>query len=571
MRVPPVLSFVAVAVVGARVGAQNIAGLVACRGQRIDSITVDAQAPTVNGLRRVPVIGKAVHEAHVVTRPEIVRGYLLLKVGDRCNELRRAESERILRAQPFIADATIETVANDRGGVDLEVRTIDESSIVLSAVVANRSPTVRGLKGGSGNLSGLGVLTTASWRHQPHYDDRLELRVADYQFAGRPNVLSMAIIREPLGRDDQVELTLPFRTGLQKSAWRTLIGESRGHAVFTQRDSGRLILGYAREYAEAGGIVRIGPPGKLSLVGLSLTNERAYPDTGAELMMPLGFRSDTAAEFVGRFRETRAARINALIGVRWLRFMRVRAFDALRGVQDVPLGFQFGTLVGRGIHMFGANSEDLFVASDLYLGAGAQRIAYQLQVQGEGRRPQGAKDWDGLVASARLTRHSRPSDMRTRVVTIEWSGTERTLVPHALSLGLADAGMRGFRNTPTVAGRRAIFRFDEQLYLDSPFDFGDLGVSAFADVGRLWAGDLPYGTTTPIRVSVGGSILLAVPMRSTRMWRLEGAMPLNPEPGGRAWELRLSHRDITSFFWREPRDVQAARARAVPASIYAWP
>ena len=55
------------------------------------------------------------------------------------------------------------------------------------------------------------------------------------------------------------------------------------------------------------------------------------------------------------------------------------------------------------------------------------------------------------------------------------------------------------------------------------------------------------------------------------MWRLEAAVPLNPEKGGSRWELRLSHRDIASFFWREPADVDAARARAVPASVYNWP
>lgn len=564
-------SFALVLMSAASAGAQNTAGLVACRGQRIDSITVDAQAPTVTGLRRVPVIGQVVRETHVVTRADVIRGYLLLHVGQPCSELRRAESERILRAQPFIADATIEILRNDRGGVDVDVQTIDESSIVLSGAVASEAPTIRAIKGGSGNLSGLGVSTTASWRHQPFYDDRLELKISDYQFAGRPNVLSLSIIREPLGRDDRAELTLPFRTDIQRYAWRTLIGESRGHAAFTPRDSGRLLLGYAREYAEAGGIARIGPPGKLSLVGLSLTNERAYPDTSAELMGPFGFRFDTAALFAGRFRETRAARINALIGLRGIRYMRVRAFDALRGIQDIPLGLQFGMLVGRGIHAFGANSRDVFIASDVYVGVGAPRLAYQLQLQGEGRRTLGVKDWDGLVGSARLTRHSRPSDTRTRIVTVEWSGTSRALVPHALSLGVRDGGMRGFRDAPTVGGRRAIFRFDEQQYLGSPFDFGDLGVSLFSDVGRLWAGDVPYGTTTPMRVTLGGSVLLAVPMRSTRMWRLEGAVPLNREPGGSAWEVRLSHRDITTFFWREPVDVDAARSHAVPASIYNWP
>ena len=555
-------------------GAQNTAGLVPCRGQRIDSITIDAQAPTVAGLRRVPVVGNVVRKTHIITRPDIVRGYLLLRVGDRCNELRRAESERILRAQPFIADAAIEVLANDRGGVDLDVRTIDESSIVLSASAASESPTLRSLKVGSINLSGLGIATTASWRHQPAFDDRLELRVTDYQFAGRPSVLSVAIVRAPLGRDDRAELTLPFRTDVQRFAWRTLIGESRGHAPFAERDSGRLVLGYAREYAEGGGIIRAGPPGLLSLFGLSFTNERAYPDSGPELVTARGFQPDTAALFGARFRETRAARINALLGFRALRFMRVRAFDALRGTQDIPLGLQFGTLVGRGVPALGANSNDVFVASDIYVGLGTPRRTYQLQLQGEGRHERGTKTWDGLVGSGRLSRHSRPTDVRTRVITVEWSGTSKTLVPHSLSLGLPDGGLRGFRDATAVGGRRAIMRFDEQLFLGAPFDFGDVGVSLFTDVGRLWAGDLPYGTTTPKRrprVAAGASMLLAIPMRSTTMWRLEYAVPMNREAGTRRWELRLSHRDITSSFWREPVDVNAVRARAVPASVYNWP
>ena len=60
-------------------------------------------------------------------------------------------------------------------------------------------------------------------------------------------------------------------------------------------------------------------------------------------------------------------------------------------------------------------------------------------------------------------------------------------------------------------------------------------------------------------------------MRSTRMWRLEFAAPMNPEPGASKWQVRVAHSDRTSFFWREPADVDAARARAVPASIYNWP
>jgi hypothetical protein len=548
--------------------AQGTTGLVPCRGQRIDSISVDAQAPSVTGVQRIPVLGNFVRNTHVVTRDIIVRGYLLLHVGERCSELRRAESERILRAQPFLADASIEVVANVREGVDLIVHTIDELSLILSASMSG--PRLTGVKIGSANLSGLGVLTSVSWRREPAYDDRMALRISDYQFAGRPYVMNLASTREPLGRDDHADLSFPFRTDIQRLGWRSLIGESRSHAQFVKRDSGRLALGYGREYGEIGGIIRIGPPGKLSLFGMSFSNERAWPDSAPVRILKSGFRADTAGQFAGRFMETKAARVNALLGVRGIRFMRVRGFDALRGTQDIPLGLQFGTLIGRGVPAFGANSNDVFVASDLYVGFGNPRITYRLQARGEGRRVRGM-EWDGLVGSGRFSRYSRISSTRTRVYSAEWAGTSRVLVPHALSLGVPDGGMRGFRNATEIGGRRGIFRVDERFYLGAPFSFGDFGASWFVEAGQLWKGDMPYGETTPVRASAGVNLLLAAPMRSTRMWRLEVAMPLNREPGGRRWELRLSHSDMTTFFWREPADVDAARARAVPASIYNWP
>jgi outer membrane protein assembly factor BamA len=136
---------------------------------------------------------------------------------------------------------------------------------------------------------------------------------------------------------------------------------------------------------------------------------------------------------------------------------------------------------------------------------------------------------------------------------------------------LQDGGIRGFVDSREVGGRRAIGRIAEQVYVGAPFSFGDFGFSVFSDVGKLWAGDVPYGVETPVRASAGVSLLLAVPMRSTRMWRLEFAAPIQREPGMSRWELRLSHSDLTSFFWREPADISGARARAVPASIYNWP
>jgi hypothetical protein len=542
-----------------------------CRGQRIDSVIVDVQAPTVTGLRRVPLAGAVVRNAHVITRHNVIRTYMLLKPGDACVELRRAESERILRSLPFIADASVDVVPNGRGGVNLDVRTIDEASLILSGSVSSTTPQVRGVKVGSGNLAGLGIHSSFGWRHQPAFDDHADFRVSLNQFARKPWVFNFNSSRDPLGRDDRAEMTLPFRTDLQRFAWRMLIGEGRGHAQFMARDSGRLALGFSDYYAEGGGIVRIGPPGWLSLVGVSLTNEKTVSDTGAVRIGEDGFETDTAGGFVGRFSEVRAARVNALLGVRGLRFRRVRGFDALRGTQDIPLGLQFGTLIGRAINAFGADSRDLFVASDLYAGFGDGRRVYRVQMQGEGRRERGSGVWTDLVGSGRFSRYSRPRDWRTRTLIVEWSGTEKVRRPHSLSLTEMAGGVRGFRDTRDVGGRRAVARIGEQFYVGSPFDFGDLGLAWFADAGQLWAGDLPYGANGYVRGSAGASILLAVPRRSTRMWRLEFAAPINREPGGSRWEVRLTHSDKTAFFWREPGDIDAARARVVPSSVYSWP
>jgi hypothetical protein len=109
------------------------------------------------------------------------------------------------------------------------------------------------------------------------------------------------------------------------------------------------------------------------------------------------------------------------------------------------------------------------------------------------------------------------------------------------------------------------------MFLGRPFGFGDLGVGAFADAGRLWAGAIPYGVNTPIRSAIGFSVLGTVPAASARMWRLDFAFAVNPEVNGNHFEFRIGNTDKTTFFLVEPSDIQAARERTVPSSVFRWP
>src|SRR4029079_2575624 len=80
--------------------------------------------------------------------------------------------ERILRAQPFIADADIFVIPNDHGGVELEGRTSDEGEIVVGGSARAQSPNLSFLLLGNANLAGQGVFVSGAWR------DGLDLRDA---------------------------------------------------------------------------------------------------------------------------------------------------------------------------------------------------------------------------------------------------------------------------------------------------------------------------------------------------------------------------------------------------------
>lgn len=111
----------------------------------------------------------------------------------------------------------------------------------------------------------------------------------------------------------------------------------------------------------------------------------------------------------------------------------------------------------------------------------------------------------------------------------------------------------------------------EDRYLWGGFRrYATIGIAGFADVGKLWAGDVPYGVNSKVGASVGASLLASVPPRSQRLLRLDLAYPLNTDVGRKA-ELRFTAVSTARLVWREPRDVRNARERSVPNNVFNWP
>lgn len=558
----------------ARPGGRRVA---LCAGQPIRDVVIVPQPPYTTGLlRRVEFVADAVRKLHATTRTSVVSRYLLLHPGEACDELRRSESERILRVQPFLVDARIRVYDAGDGGVLLEVETRDEFSLVADLAVRTAAPPITTVRLGEQNFMGAGIHASGEWRDGGRgYRDGGGGRITHYQFLGRPYQLTASGLRRWVGSEWRFELAHPFFTDLQRIAWRVNVG---GEDTFQELLRGPRVdpnaLFYRRRWADVGGVLRVGVPGRLSVFGAGVSREYARTQDRVAVLSDSGIAADGGPALgfspAGRYPGEDAIRVNLIWGVRNVRFLPVTGFESLTGVQDVRRGFQFGTVFGRGASFLGSEDDDYFVSTDAYAGAGSPRLFVAAEAHGEGRRESRREQWNGVIAAGRVAGYWVPDERWRVVADAEYGGVWRAQVPTQLELGAFEGGVRGFGRADVGGGQRLVTRTELRWVAGRPYALGDVGVAAFADAGRVWAGDAPYGVTTPVRASIGIGLLGAFPARSRRTWRVDVAYPITPQPGARL-QVIFSSRDRTREFFREARDVLRGRDRSVPASIFAWP
>jgi hypothetical protein len=155
-------------------------------------------------------------------------------------------------------------------------------------------------------------------------------------------------------------------------------------------------------------------------------------------------------------------------------------------------------------------------------------------------------------------------------VALEFSGAYRQRTPFQLLLGVPEGGVRGYEQSYYAGGQRLVGRFEERYVLGNVLGAADAGFAMFADLGKQWEGDVPFGVTTAVKASVGVSLLAAIPPKSARLWRADLALPLSTGANAR-WTITFTNADRTAFVFRNARDVAEGREITVPSSIFAWP
>jgi hypothetical protein len=86
----------------------------------------------------------------------------------------------------------------------------------------------------------------------------------------------------------------------------------------------------------------------------------------------------------------------------------------------------------------------------------------------------------------------------------------------------------------------------------------------------VWAGDIPFGTTSPTVASAGAGLLVGVPRASRSLWRVDVAEPLVAQPRA-GLEVRVSYSSAARVWWTESPDVTRSRERTVTPGLFSYP
>ncbi|MDP1890043.1 MAG: hypothetical protein Q8K55_04055 [Gemmatimonadaceae bacterium] len=543
---------------------------VACDGDTVMAIDIRSRAPAATGLVRDAraLTARVLHAPHVPTRSKVIAAYLRLVVGSICTELDRRESERLLRAQPFIASAAVRAVRVAPRQVNLTVDVVDEMRLMAGIGVSRGS--LSSLLLGTQDFQGRGLALSVHGERGFAYRSGYGMNVAQYGLFGRPAVVALELQHRAVdGQLVQVELSWPYLTDLQRRAFHASLGLTSGYTGLRRPLGDDVSLYVRRTSYDIGWVTRLrrtSGRGTVALVGGALLGEDVRTSPGFVIVSDTGLVEGPDNPYL--FPAFATTRLAAIGGLRALRFVTVSGFDALTAEQDMGVGVQVNVLAGRSV-LTPAHEGDVFLAGDLYAGMGGPASFVMARALAEARGVKRTHRWDGVVVSGRLSWYRNLTGVHAHLASVDMAALQHLVFPAQLTFGDAEGGLPGFGGSSDAGSQRVVVRVEERRLVHTFGTRADAAVGVFLTAGRLLAGDVPFGRTTPLRTAAGITLLGASP-GGKRTFRADFAFALNAARGDSRFELRVSSTDRTRLLWREPADVARVRTGAVPASLMKW-
>jgi hypothetical protein len=518
---------------------------------------------------------------HVSTKEWVIRRELLFGPGACFDPFMLEETERVLRGYPFLSRVDVFPVPLPDGTYHVIVATRDEWSTRVDVRLDTRDGVrLEGLRLREDNLLGTGQSVGLFW-HEREVTRDYGVTYHTPQLVGTRWDLSAALGRTRAGTAVLEEVAYPFVGEVSRWGGRQSFLREDQYFDYVlprpreQEEEARPhVLVPVREQAFDVALVRrLGRRGNTALVGAALTYQQlTYP--GVTQVSPAGDfderypAPDSVAELVRRQRqELHNIRAFALLGQRNVWWVRRYGLDSMRGQEDVRLGAEAILGVGRSMPTLEAD-DDLYGLMTLYAAFEAGDGLVIARARGDARRDlaaaAGATEWKDVFVESEVLGYLQPSRLRRHTLVFRAAGTGgwHTRRPYQLTLG-GENGLRGHHREQFPGGRRLVLSLEDRVFVGWPLpSVLDVGATAFAEAGRMWAGDGPFGADSGWQASAGVGLRGSFPAGSRTIYRLDFAWPLARGAGAGDFRVTVSVGEFRGLHSREP-DRQLVRSRSL--------
>ena len=520
---------------------------------------------------------------HVRTRPWVIRRELLFAPGDCYDPFLLAESERLLRAYPFLAQVDVHAVPQPDGTYHVIVDTHDDwSTRVDVRFRVDDGVALEGIRLSELNLIGTGQSLGIFWFEREVRRD-YGLNYWAPQVGRSRWDFGTSVGKTRAGTLFQEQIRYPFvgEVGVW-SGGQSWAREDRffDYLVYDTDAPSPRILVQLREQLFNGTVVRrFGSRGSMWLAGVGLSYRSLEYPGDVEIAPDGRFEDRYAADSmtirtVSQQMATRdAVRVSLLFGRRDVRWIEVRGMDSMRGEEDFLLGTEVGIAAGKSFSSLG--DDDLALTGLLYAAGRPGNSLVVARARADALRqydPEPDVDsWQDLWVEADAFAYLRSTAQSRHLLVLRASGASawRTRTPFQLTLG-GELGLRGYAPERFPGGRRLLFSAEDRIFLGWPLrDVMDVGASVFADAGRIWPGDAPYGADSDWRASAGLGLRISFPAGSRTTYRVDFAWPIERGTSLGDFRFRFSIGELLGLAgaFRETQ-LRRSRPEGVASSLF---
>ncbi len=454
---------------------------------------------------------------HVTTRQSTIRSQLLFRAGEPVDAHRIAESERLLRRNSFLAEATIRPTALNDGKVDLTVFTRDNWTLF---------PKLDYTRGGGERESTIGIedsnfLGTGS-RLVLSREEDVERTSTVFEFTDR-NVgrtwirLDLALANADDGDRQLFAVERPFyaldarwAAGTRLGAFdrvETLYSDGDDAAEF-RHDQRHFDAYYGWSAGLAGGWVR------RWTAGVVFDDNEFQPEVVPGLVAVAPDDRKLVYPYVG-------------IEVIEDRYATTTNFNQIVRTEDVFLGRAWSARLGWAGTSIGADRDALVFKAAFSDSFGSpEATLWRLSSGISGRLESG--NLENARLDARAEYYRRQSKRRTLYAKLDVVAGHD--LDREIEVGLGrETGLRGFPFRHRNGDSRALFSIEQRYFSDRyPLRLFRVGGALFFDAGRTWGRDVTGRNDDRWLTNAGFGLRLSSPrVGGDRVLHLDVAFPLN--------------------------------------------